>query len=120
MKFRTRRSVDRDIDSDENEVNGIVKKRFNENMAYIPYRKNVYDHRGYESKYASIYSSRKTTTTTSQPTPSNSLTKPTGEPEMIITTEKTVPKVLRVMKGYVSTITNSVVRHIGRWWLALS
>lgn len=124
-KFRTRRSFDSDIDSDENEVNGIVKERFNENMAYIPYRKNVNEHRRYKSKYASIYSSKKTIVTTSRPTPtpSTSLTifyKPMEEPEMIITTEKTVPKVLRAMKGYVSTITNSVARHIGRWWLALS
>lgn len=103
LKLRNKRSIDRmaeQIHSEENEINEIPKE-FNEEIDDGP-RKNVYQKRRYESN--------KPTSTTSSTTTETDASKP----------ERRIPKLLRTMKGYVHGITNSVMRHVGRWWFALS
>lgn len=127
LKYRHKRSVyHNEIDSEENEVNGIAKE-FND---YVPNRKNVYSARLYERQFTATTTPKPATTTPEPTTESHRwLTTPPPAPTtqrtssttaMTTTTEKTVPKVLKAIKGYANKITNSVAKHIGRFWLALS
>lgn len=114
LKFRSKRSTNYGIDEDD-ETNTIPKE-FNEEKDYNTHsnRLTIYD-----DKRATT-----STTTTIRPvrptTQSIKSTSTTEEPTTIAPKEKAVPMVLRAVKGYVSAITNSVGRHIVRWFYALS
>lgn len=107
LKLRSKRSI---IDmaerrnSNENSINAISKEW---NNVKVP-RKSIYQSHRYDSSNARIKTTTQTTTTTTEDT------EPSSD------TESKMKKILRKMDGMVKRVTNSVARHLGNWWFALS
>lgn len=126
FQFRHRRSIHistEQINSEENAINAIPKE-LNEETEHAP-RKNVSNRkRNYLISSTSTTSATSTisATSTTSTTSSTSTTKPSTntEQENGKMAGGQVPKFLRNMKGCINNITNSVVRQVGRWWIAFS
>lgn len=131
LKFRIRRSIDEN-ETNENDINAIFKELNNEDE-FMSLKKSAYNKRRNEWKrviasnvLASNTPPSTAETSITSPIPTTTPTSPPSGPndavidESTKKTEKPIPGLMRMMRGYVSEITKTVAKSIGNIWYNLS
>lgn len=104
LKFRTRRSAD----SEENEINSILKEVNEEAEMHLPH-KNIYQKRRYDDTNQKPSKEKTTTTSTTE-----------DYMQLDSKNENGKPKFLRTIRKTMNNILTSVAQHIASAWVALS